>query len=148
MKKIFFFNNSFSLNLRQRDLSDWIHECVQERGAKIKRLDINFIKEDEMLKLNQKHLKDENHTDILTFSYSDQLRIEAEIFISIERACENAKIHSETLDNEVLRLISHGLLHVFGMEDSTKAMREEMNEEENKLMRRFHVKHIKSEKVL
>ena len=55
-----------------------------EKGVVIKRLDINFITEDEMLKLNQKHLKHDNHTDILTFCYSDLPIIESEIFISFE----------------------------------------------------------------
>ena len=119
-----------------------------EKGVVIKRLDINFITEDEMLKLNQKHLKHDNHTDILTFCYSDLPIIESEIFISFDRAKENAKTHSETIENETLRLISHGLLHNFGMKDSTKAMREAMVKEENDLMRKFHVKHTKSEKTL
>ena len=148
VKKTIFFNNTPNINLRQQDLSDWIYECVKEKGVTIKRIDINFITEDEMLKLNQKHLKHDNHTDILTFCYNDHSKIESEIFISFDRAKENAKAYSETIENEVLRLMSHGLLHNFGMKDSTKAMREAMVKEENNLMRKFHVKHKKSEKTL
>ena len=55
VKKIISFNNVPNVNLRQQDLSDWVYECVGERGLKIKRLVINFLTEDEMLKLNQKH---------------------------------------------------------------------------------------------
>tara|TARA_B100000963_G_scaffold336110_1_gene330880 strand:- start:14421 stop:14867 length:447 start_codon:yes stop_codon:yes gene_type:complete len=148
VKKIISFNNVPAVNLRQQDLSDWVYDCVGERGLKIKRLVINFISEDEMLNLNQKHLKHDNHTDILTFCYNDQSRIESEIFISTDRARENAKGHSETVENEILRLISHGLLHNFGMKDSTKALKEKMTKEENSLMRKFHVKHKNSEKAL
>ena len=101
-----------------------------------------------MLNLNQRHLKHDNHTDILTFSYKDQPIIESEIFISIERARENAKIYTETFENETLRLISHGLLHILGMKDSTKALRETMAKEEDVFMRKFHVKHARSEKNL
>ena len=89
--KTIFFNEYPSLNLRQSDLLDWIYECVHEKGAKIKRLDINFIPEHKMLDLNKKHLKHDTHTDILTFSYKDHLTIESEIFICFERALENAK---------------------------------------------------------
>ena len=106
VKKIIFFNTPHSFKLNEQDLAEWIYECIKEKDATIKRLNINFIKEDEMLKLNQRHLKHDNHTDILTFSYKDQPIIESEIFISIERARENAKIYSETLENETLRLIS------------------------------------------
>ena len=148
VRKKIFYNNIPSINLRQRDLSEWIHECVEGRGAKVKRLSINFIKEGEMLDLNRKHLNHDEHTDILTFSYKDQLIIESEIFISFERARENAKNYSETVENEILRLISHGLLHIFGMRDSTKAMKAEMTKQENSFMKKFHVKHTTSEKAI
>ena len=146
-KKIFFYNTP-SINLRQRDISEWIHKCVKGRGAKVKRLTINFIKEEEMLDLNRKHLNHDEHTDILTFSYRDKLIIESEIFISLKRARENAKNYSETVENEILRLISHGLLHIFGMKDSTKAMKAAMTKQENIFMKKFHVKHTTSEKAI
>ena len=148
VKKTIFFNTPPSFKLNEQDLADWIYECVKEKDATIKRLEINFIKEDEMLNLNQRHLKQDNHTDILTFNYNNQLIIESEIFISFERACENAKIYSETVENEVLRLISHGLLHIFGMRDTTNALKEVMVKEEDVFMRKFHVKHARSEKNL
>ena len=72
--------------------------------------------------------------------------IESEIFISSERVpkCQN----SESIENETLRLISHGLLHIFGMKDNTKALKESMAKEENNLIRRFHVKHTRNEKAI
>ena len=101
-----------------------------------------------MLDLNRKHLNHDEHTDILTFCYKDQLIIESEIFISFERARENAKNYSETVENEILRLISHGLLHIFGLRDSTKAMKAAMTKQENNFMKKFHVKHSTSEKAI
>ena len=101
-----------------------------------------------MLDLNRKHLNHDEHTDILTFCYKDQLIIESEIFISFERARENAKNYSETVENEILRLISHGLLHIFGMKDSTKALKASMTKQENIFMKKFHVKHATSEKSI
>tara|TARA_B100000989_G_C19254080_1_gene349313 strand:- start:115 stop:561 length:447 start_codon:yes stop_codon:yes gene_type:complete len=148
VKKIIFFNEYPSLNLRQSDLLDWISDCVREKGAKIKRLGINFIPEHKMLNLNKKHLKHDYHTDILTFSYKDHLTIESEIFICFERALENAKAHSETIENEILRLISHGLLHVLGMRDNTRNLKELMTKEEDNFVTKFHVKHTKGEKIL
>ena len=146
VNKIIFFNDYPSLNLRQVDLLDWIYECVLEKGAKIKRLGVNFITEHKMLDLNKKHMKHDTHTDILTFSYKDHLKIEAEIFICFERALENAKKHSVTIDNEILRLISHGLLHALGVRDNTQNLRELMTKEEDNFIKKFHVKHTKGEK--
>ena len=148
VKKTVFFNEIPSLNLKRADLLDWIYERVSEKGAKIKRLDINFISEDEMLNLNRHYLKHDNHTDILTFSYNDHLNIESEIFICFKRASENAKKHSKTIENEILRLISHGLLHVFGMKDGTKQEKGAMAKEEEYFIRKFHVKHTRSEKTI
>ena len=148
VRKKIFFNNIPYISLRQHDLSEWIHECAKGRGARVKRLTINFIKEEEMLDLNRKHLNHDEHTDILTFSYRDKLIIESEIFISLKRARENAKNYSETVENEILRLISHGLLHIFGVKDSTKAMKAAMTKQENIFMKKFHVTHTTSEKAI
>ena len=63
VKKTIFFNTPPSLKLNEQDLADWIYECVKDKDATIKRLNINFIKEDEMLNLNQRQLKHDNHTD-------------------------------------------------------------------------------------
>tara|TARA_B100001057_G_scaffold433877_1_gene463072 strand:+ start:729 stop:1175 length:447 start_codon:yes stop_codon:yes gene_type:complete len=148
VKKIIFFNDYPFLSLKQADLLDWIHDCVHEKGSKIKRIDINFITEHKMLDLNKKHLKHDNHTDILTFSYNDHLTIESEIFICFERALENAKKWSVTTEDEILRLISHGLLHLLGMRDNTQKLKEMMTKEEDNFITKFHVKHSKVEKIL
>ena len=148
VKKTIIFNNVPHLSLGQKDLSSWIYECATERCAKIKKLHISFITEDEMLSLNQKHMKHNDHTDIITFCYNNRFTIESEVFISFERACENAKKYSESIENEILRLISHGLLHIFGMKDNTKALKEAMTKEENNLIEKFHVKHRRNEKAL
>jgi len=148
VKKIIIFNDYPPLNLCQTDLLDWIYECVHEKGAKIKRLYINFISEHKMLDLNKKHLKHDTHTDILTFSYKDNLTIESEIFICFQRALENANAHSKTPEDETLRLISHGLLHALGMRDNTQKSKELMTKEEDNFITKFHVKHTKGEKIL
>ena len=148
MKKTVFFNDIPKLNLKEDDLSDWIHDRVVENGQKIKRLEINFISEDKMLNLNWEFLNHDNHTDILTFCYNDKLNIESEIFICFERALENAKTHSEAIEDEILRLISHGLLHVLGMSDNTQKFKELMTKEEDNFITKFHVKHTKGEKIL
>ena len=140
VKKTIFFNTPPSLKLNEQDLADWIYECVKDKDATIKRLNINFIKEYEMLKLNQRHLKHDNHTDILTFSYNDQPIIESEIFISIERVRENAKIYSETIENETLRVVIHGVLHCMGYNDKTSEQAKIMRNKEEEFISLFHVK--------
>ena len=101
----------------------------------------NFVSKEEMLVLNQKHLNHDTHTDIITFSYTSAPVISAEIYISTEQCRENASLNNTTVENELLRLISHGFLHAVGYNDKTKAEKLHMTAEENRCINMFHVKH-------
>lgn len=94
--------------------------------------------------MNQNYLKHDTHTDIITFSYVAIPSVEAEIFISIDRMRENATLHSESVENEMLRLLSHGFLHCVGYNDGTEEEKLIMKEEENRCINMFHVKQEKN----
>ena len=85
----------------------------------------------------------DTHTDIITFSYASTSTIEAEIFISTDRMCENASLHGETTENEMIRLLSHGFLHTIGFKDSNSEEKSQMTTEENRCINMFHVKQEK-----
>ena len=82
-----------------------------------------------MLELNQTHLDHDTHTDIITFDYGDSTSISAEIYISTDQCEENAQIFNVSIENETLRLISHGFLHCIGYNDKNE---EEKNQMRNK----------------
>jgi rRNA maturation RNase YbeY len=124
----------------QELLAHWIKKCAIAYNGTIRIVQYNFVSEADMFKLNSSFLSHDTHTDIITFSYSETTEIEAEVFICTERLVENAKINRETTDNELLRLISHAILHCLGYGDKTIAEKKIMRTEEDNCISMFHVK--------
>jgi probable rRNA maturation factor len=105
----------------------------------ISSLEINFVGYDTITEINLKHLEHLGSTDIITFNYSEESnRFDAEIFISIYDAEENANKYGVTLDNELGRLIIHGLLHLLGYDDVTLSKKRRMKKLENELLARYY----------
>ena len=138
-----YFNNIPSHTPDTLSLSQWLRKLATAYNAKIRTLHYNFVTEATLLKMNQDYLQHDTHTDIITFSYDSFPCVEAEIYISTDRMLENANLHAETFENELLRLLSHGFLHCLGYNDSTKEEKLMMSAEENKCINMFHVKQEK-----
>ena len=91
-------------------------------------VDLNFIFCDD-LKLNAlkiEYFNEDILTDVLTFPLRNDTVLESEIYISVDRAIDNAKDNNVTLQNEIVRLIVHSLLHLLGYNDDTKERKDEM----------------------
>lgn len=87
-----------------------------------------FLTDKDLLAINQEYLDHDYYTDIITFDLSpNPEQLEADIYISIDRVRDNAKEYEVAFDEEILRVIFHGLLHLIGFDDNT--------EEEEKNMR-------------
>ncbi len=113
-----------------------LSKLFKDKACSIGVLNIVQVSDEELLKINQKHLNHDYYTGIITSRSGDGRSIEqGELYISYERATENKP---EDPENELLRLIVHGSLHLTGMNDTTKNEREEMRVEENKYLE-FHV---------
>lgn len=105
---------------------------ANKSGFKIEKLEYNFVDLNAMRSLNVDFLSHDNHTDILTFDYSEEKNLIAEVYISLSMMRENAKKYNQSIDNECVRLISHGLFHCLGYKDKTpgeKAVMRKMEEE-------------------
>ena len=92
------------------------------------KVDLNFIFCDD-LKLNKlkiEYFNEDVLTDVLTFPLRNDIVLESEIYISVDRAIDNAKDNNVTLENEAMRLIVHSLLHLLGYNDDNKERKEEM----------------------
>jgi probable rRNA maturation factor len=115
-----------------------VHKLVkaikEDLNFKIADLTINFINSDKLQELNRKHLKHNFPTDIITFNYSGSLsNLDGEIFISFEDALINSKKYRVSLNNELIRLIIHGILHLLGYNDKTASEKKIMKSLENQL---------------
>ena len=131
MQKIKFIGYSNKL-IQNKILEDTIVFFANKSGFKIEKLEYNFVDLNAMRALNVDFLNHDNHTDILTFDYSEGKNLIAEVYISLPMMRENSKKYNQSIDNECLRLVSHGLFHCLGHKDKTpdeKAVMRKMEEE-------------------
>ena len=131
MQKIKFIGYSNTL-FQSKILEETIVFFANKSGFKIEKLEYNFVDSNAMRSLNVDFLNHDNHTDILTFDYSEEKNLIAEVYISLSMMRENAKKYNQSVDNECVRLISHGLFHCLGYHDKTpdeKAVMRKMEEE-------------------
>jgi len=130
---IFFFTEEITFNLKNKPaLRIWIAVSAGKEGVSIDELNYIFCSDEYLLNLNQKYLKHDEYTDIITFDHSfDKKKINGEVFISIARIKENAKIFKTTFQNELHRVMIHGVLHLCGYNDKTKAAQSKMRSKED-----------------
>tara|TARA_B100000963_G_scaffold258462_1_gene226868 strand:- start:193 stop:627 length:435 start_codon:yes stop_codon:yes gene_type:complete len=131
MQKIKFVGYSNSL-FQNKILEETIVLFANKRGFNIEKLEYNFVDLNAMRSLNVDFLNHDNHTDILTFDYSEEKNLIAEVYISLPMMRENAKKFNQSIENECVRLVSHGLFHCLGYKDKTpdeKATMRKMEEE-------------------
>lgn len=121
--------------------TDWIEACLKEYDCASGTLDYIFCSDDELLEINQKHLKHDYYTDIITFQYREAPHVSGDIYISVDRVKENAASFGEPFDRELRRVMIHGVLHLIGFKDGTDKEKLGMRERENDLLEMFHVKH-------
>ena len=96
---------------------------AETKGQKIVDLNYVFLHDDELLDINMEHLNHNTYTDIITFDLSEAESngIEGEIYISTDRVKENSVLHKSNETHELIRVISHGLLHLLGYKDKKPA---------------------------
>ncbi len=103
--------------------------------------EVNFIfcTDQELLSINEEYLKHDFFTDIITFELSDphDPRIEADIYISVDRVRENARIFDERVNIELHRVIFHGILHLCGFKDKTTQQKGTMRAQENAALEEY-----------
>jgi rRNA maturation RNase YbeY len=138
IKIIDFINIPDSLN--QRVLENTIIDLVGSIGYSIEKLSYNFVSKQDLLKLNKKFLKHNTNTDVITFDYSSNKALKAEIFISMWAVETSAIELDQSVENEALRVISHGVLHCMGFKDKTANQIKTIREKEDEFIEMFHVK--------
>lgn len=131
---IFNYENDFSLD-KEKEISNWIEKTIISEG--FKRGDINYIFCDDayLHKLNVKYLQHDTYTDIISFDNSDGDIISGDIFISTERVAENAVNFNVSFNEELQRVMIHGILHFLGYNDKTTQEINTMRSIENKYLK-------------
>ena len=112
-------------------ISEWITKVVEEENCKLEEINYIFCDDNYLHKLNLEFLKHDTLTDIISFDYSVGKVIQGDIFISIERVTENAQDFKVSFEEELYRVIVHGVLHYCGYKDKTEKDANLMRSKEN-----------------
>ncbi|MEP1034057.1 rRNA maturation RNase YbeY [Ekhidna sp.] len=130
---IHYFNEDVNFQItKEKHLTDWILDIIHSYQFDLEILNYIFCSDQYLLELNKEHLNHDYYTDIITFDNSDETnKIESDIFISIDRVKENAKKQSVALNDELYRVMIHGVLHLIGFNDKTPKEKALMREKEN-----------------
>ena len=125
----------------------WLITCAKQHKASSLSLVYAFMSDESLLDLNLKYLSHNTLTDVITFDDSIGKDVSANIAISIDRVRENAKELNIPFDEELLRVMSHGLLHCLGHRDKTVSQTEQMRKAERDFIKMFHVEQNKERHV-
>ena len=121
MSTIIFNSNGISPSLKDKPfLKIMLTSIFEEEGFDFESVSYIFCTDEYLVKLNQQYLKHDTLTDVITFTLSEtSLPIISEIYISVERVRENAVLHNAAYEDEVHRVMIHGILHLCGYSDHT-----------------------------
>lgn len=136
-----FNTEEITFNLKNKAiLKKWISEIIAKKKRKTGYINFIFCSDEHLLNINKQFLNHDTYTDIVTFDYSKddpKQNVSGDIFISIDRVKENAAKFSKTFEEELHRVIIHGVLHLLGYQDKTKKAKEEMRDEEDKSLKKL-----------
>ena len=116
---------------RLRLLKQWVKSVIEQKHKVLGDVTYVFCSDDFLLQMNQKHLQHDYYTDIITFDYTEAGIVAGDIFISVDRVRENAKTNAVSFEQEVHRVMIHGILHLLGLKDKKKDQQKTMREAEN-----------------
>ena len=121
--------------IKRRQNSAWIKAVAASYGKKIGEIAYIFVDDKKILDVNQQYLQHDYFTDIITFDYSLDDTISGDIFISLDTVRSNAKHIGTSYEQELNRVIIHGILHLCGINDKGPGEREMMEAAENKALK-------------
>ncbi len=113
-------------------LKNWIKSSILAEKNKVKELNFIFCSDAYLLGLNQTYLSHNTFTDIISFDHSEKKGfIEGDVFISYDRIKENAEIYGQKVQDELHRVMIHGVLHLCGYGDKSDKEKLRMKDKEN-----------------
>lgn len=131
--------SKFISGKERKNIRQMLNHIANDHGYIIQNICYIFMTDDELLEINQSHLQHDDYTDIITFDLSDtEASIDGEIYISVERINENAEKFNCPIGDELIRVISHGVLHLMGYKDKSESDSKKMRDAENQSIKIYH----------
>ena len=121
-------------NIGKRETSNWIRRVAASYGKKVGDIAYMFVNDDKILETNNQFLGHDYYTDIITFDYDEGDVLNGDLVISLDTVRSNAELFKKDYDEELHRVIIHGILHLCGLNDKGPGEREQMEAAENKAL--------------
>ena len=135
---IFNYETDFQLE-NESDFEQWIDAVIESEGKEAGEINYIFCDDAYLHQINMEYLNHDTLTDIISFDYCIGDLISGDIFVSIERVQDNAKEYEVLFQNELLRVMAHGVLHYCGYKDKSEKEAELMRSKEQEKINMFHV---------
>tara|TARA_B100000902_G_scaffold12252_1_gene14934 strand:- start:69560 stop:69982 length:423 start_codon:yes stop_codon:yes gene_type:complete len=123
--------NFFLEKETEKIIITWIKRVINMEKSELNEINYIFCNDDFLLRKNKKYLNHDNFTDIITFDYSEKDKITSDIMISIDRVRENSIIFEKSFEEELYRVMVHGVLHLLGYDDKTNKDKTIMRKKED-----------------
>lgn len=136
MINYFFEDTNFKFNKR-RATSKWLKSAIALENKKLGDISIIFCSDDYLLEINKQYLSHDYYTDVITFNYCEGDLISGDIFISVDTIKANAEEYGASFDNELCRVMVHGLLHLIGYDDDCESNQLIMRQKEDFYLERY-----------
>ena len=120
--------------IQQEQVKEWIKAVAATYGKRVGPISYFFCSDKRILEVNLEYLQHDYYTDIITFDYCKGNKLSGDIFISLETVCSNAEMLQQPYEQELHRVIIHGILHLCGINDKGPGEREIMEAAENKAL--------------
>lgn len=120
--------------IKKRETTAWIKAVAATFGRKVGEIGYMFVSDEKILEVNREYLGHDYYTDVITFDYGEDDTISGDIVISLDTVRSNAEMLGKIYDDELHRVIIHGILHLCGINDKGPGEREIMEAEEDKAL--------------
>lgn len=135
---ICFYNEDVNYVLvSKQKIRSWLLQVIDQEQKELGTVSYIFCSDNYLLTMNRQYLKASYFTDVITFDYTEGVFISGDVFISIDRVKENAKLYQQKYFQEMLRVILHGILHLCGYKDKTSQEIKQMREKEDYYLQKF-----------
>ncbi|HPK10356.1 MAG TPA: rRNA maturation RNase YbeY [Saprospiraceae bacterium] len=121
--------------LKRRAVTAWLDKLAKAHQKSIAEINFIFCSDESLLQVNQEYLSHDYYTDIISFDNSNSDGLRGDIFISLDRVKDNAQQYGVSYEQELYRVICHGVLHFIGYKDKSEEESANMRAEEDKALK-------------
>ena len=125
----------------RRRVKSWLAALAEHHSRTLGDVSIVSCSDEELLTYNRQYLDHDTYTDIITFDHTEGTTLSGDLLISFERVHENAENHGVVFQDELRRVMAHGVLHLAGFKDKTPEDATAMRQAEDHALQMFHVEH-------